>query len=140
MIQNKKQLTSEIRKLQLKSKFQEDAIHKDIDGFKRKLSISGFVMSIVTGIVAAGIGSKVMAGQQSGTIFNSSVATGISLLLKKYFLIAEQKVEEFAVQLINKLLEITKDEGINTKYNADSDLNEKMDGYKNQQDSKKPET
>ncbi len=137
MIQNKHQLKSEIRRLELRSRQQEDVIHQDIKSFKRKLSISGILISIISGIAAAGIGGKVMASNVKGTIFHQGIASGISIMLRKYFAIAEQKVEEFAIQIINKIMDSVRESEVSKDLN---DIESQQDSEKFHKDEEKEQS
>lgn len=111
MIKNSRQLRGELQRLYIKSELQEKAIRDDIAGFKRKLSISGFVISLVSGAAAVAVGRTLTSGA-TGSVDNlmkSGAMTGISLLLKKYFNIAEQKLEDFVQQLISKVFDAMKE-------------------------------
>ncbi len=111
MIKNSRQLRAELQRLYIKSELQEKSIREDIASFKRKLSISGFVISLVTGVAAAAIGRTVTTGAVGGvdSLMKSGVMSGISLLLKKYFNVAEQKIEDFVRQIINKVFDAMKE-------------------------------
>ncbi|GEM_PF-5047485 len=109
MITNRKKLFSEINNLRIKIGKQEQYFHEYTGNIRQKMNLAGMAMTFITALFTTAGVAKSATQIASGGFLKGGITAGLSFMLRRWFILLEQKAESVVLRLMDNFFEKVRD-------------------------------